>query len=195
MALAAVQADRRPVSLRELFQVFLVIGAIGFGGGMAVIALIEREVVRRREWLSLDQFLHGVALGQILGPFAVNTSLFVGYQMRGLPGALVAVVGFLLPSVALVIALSAAYFRWHTLPAMQHALSALAPVVVALILAAAYTMGKPKIRDWGTGAAALAVLLVALFTKANVVLLLSLAAAYGVARCYRVRRCRRGGEP
>lgn len=185
-------AEPRPVGLLELCRVFLLIGTIGFGGGMAVIALIEREVVRRREWLSLDQFLHGMALGQILGPFAVNTSLFVGYQMRGLPGALVAVVSFLTPSVALVIALSAAYFRWHSLPALQSALGALAPVVVALILAAAYTMGKPKIRGWGAGTVALAVLLVALFTKVNVVLVLGLAAAYGVVRCYRASRCRPG---
>lgn len=127
---------------------FLEIGAIGFGGGMAVIALLEREFVRRRRWVEADEFLHGAGLGQILGPFAVNTSLFIGYRVRGVLGGLVAAGAFLFPSLVLVIALSWLYFTFHTIPALQQALTGVEPVVVALILSAAISMGGKAVRSW-----------------------------------------------
>ena len=95
------------VSLFEISKVFLTIGIIGFGGGMAIIALIQDYCVVRRRWLELDEFSHGIAFGQILGPFAVNSAIFVGYRLRGLKGAVIAAVSFLIPSVVLVIILSA----------------------------------------------------------------------------------------
>jgi chromate transporter len=79
-----------PVSILRLALYFLKIGAMGFGGGMAVVALIERECVRRR-CVEAEEFLHGVGLGQILGPIAVNAALFVGYRLYGFWGGLVAV--------------------------------------------------------------------------------------------------------
>ena len=184
-------AESPSVSFGQLARVFLLIGTIGFGGGMAVIALIEREVVRKRAWLELDEFLHGVALGQILGPFAANTATFIGYQLRGPVGALVAVVAFLAPSVALVTGLSAAYFHWHHIPALQSALDGLAPVVVALIFSAAVTMGRPKIKDLSSSAVAVLAIVVALATNVSVLVILSVAALYGVTRC----RVSRGKSP
>lgn len=129
---------------------FLKIGAIGFGGGMAVIALLERECVRRYRWVEADEFLHGAGLGQILGPFAVNTSLFIGYRVRGVLGGLVAAVAFLLPSVVLVIALSWLYFTFHTTPSLQRALTGVEPVVIALIVSAAMSMANKAVRSWPT---------------------------------------------
>ena len=72
------EPERHQLSLSGLALTFLKIGTIGFGGGMAIVALMEHELVRKRRVIETDEFLHGVGLGQILGPFAVNTALFTG---------------------------------------------------------------------------------------------------------------------
>jgi len=136
---------------RRLFYLmaqFLKIGAIGFGGGMAVIALIERDCVRRLKCVEAEEFLHGVGLGQILGPFAVNTAIFVGYRVAGIFGGIAAATAFMLPSLVLVIFLSWLYFNFHTIPSLQGALAGVGPVVIALILSAAGTMGFKALRSW-----------------------------------------------
>ena len=78
------------VSLREIFKTFLIIGSTGFGGGMAVVSLVERSCVHEKKWLTRDEFMHGLAFGQILGPFSLNICTFVGYYLRGAQGGIVA---------------------------------------------------------------------------------------------------------
>jgi len=148
-----------------MIAVFLKIGTIGFGGGVAVIALMEREFVEKRKLLSADEFLHGVGLGQILGPFAVNTAFFVGCRRHGFLGGLASAAAFLMTPVTLVIFLAFLYFRFHAIPALQSVLLGLGPVVIALILAAAWSMGRRALASWpavglaltGAGAGALKV--------------------------------------
>ncbi len=144
------------MSLLRLLGLFLRIGAIGFGGGMAVIALMERELVDERRLVPPDEFLHGVGLSQVLGPFAVNAAFFVGYRRHGLGGGLASAAAFLAPSVAAVIGLSALYFHYHHVPALAGALAGLGPVVIALILAAAWSMGRKAVRSWPAGVLAVA---------------------------------------
>jgi chromate transporter len=136
------------ISLPVLVLNFLKIGAIGFGGGMAVIALMERDLIRKKRVLEVDEFLHGVGLGQVLGPFAVNTALFVGNRLYGPLGGLACAFAFMAPSVLIVIALSWLYFSFHAIPALQDAIGGLGPVVIALILGAAWSMGRKAIRSW-----------------------------------------------
>jgi chromate transporter len=125
----------------------LKIGAIGFGGGMAIIALMESDCVKKRSCVEVDDFLHGVGLGQILGPFAVNAAIFIGCRMFGLLGGLIGAVSFMLPSIVLVIVLSWLYVTFHHIPFLQGALVGLGPVVIALILSAAWSMGRKKMRS------------------------------------------------
>ena len=145
------------VSLGRLLLAFLKIGGIGFGGGMAVLALMEEEFVRKRRLIPLDEFVHSVGLGQVLGSFAVNVAIFIGYRLFGVAGALLSASAFLAPAVALVILLSDLYFRYHAVPALQSTVAGLAPVVIALILSAAWSIGEKVLRSWpailiGTGA-------------------------------------------
>jgi chromate transporter len=133
-------------SLSQIILAFLKVGAIGFGGGMAIIAIMETEIVRRRRWMSAEEFVHGVGLGQVLGPFAVNTAFFVGYRLDGPMGALVGTSSFAAPSMALVLVLSWLYFAYHTIPALQAALLGASPVVIALIISAAWSMGRKAVR-------------------------------------------------
>ena len=174
--------DDMHVPLWEIARAFLTIGTIGFGGGMAIIALIQDYCVVRRRWLELDEFSHGIAFGQILGPFAVNASIFVGYRLRGLKGAVVAAISFLIPSVTLVMILSELYIRFHHVPSLKAALNGIGPVVVALILAAAYQMGRSRIRSLEPVLLMIAAIGLMVFLKLQIIAILLIAAAYGFAK-------------
>jgi chromate transporter len=142
------EPEKQKLSLPALALAFLKIGTIGFGGGIAIIALMEHELVRKRRIIEADEFLHGVGLGQILGPFAVNTALFTGYRLYGTLGGLIAACAFMAPSLVLVLILSWLYFSYHAIPALQGAVAGLGPVVIALILSAALSMGRKAFHSW-----------------------------------------------
>lgn len=179
---------RTHVSLFEIAKLFLLIGTTGFGGGIAIIALMQEYCVFRKRWLTLEEFSHGVAFGQILGPFAVNTSIFVGYRLRGVKGAAVAVVSFLAPSVVLVMVLTELYLRYQRVPSLKSALAGIGPVVVALIVAAAYRMGRGKMRSLEPIALfALSVVAVGFFNLPIILVLLG-TLAYALTRTQFERR-------
>jgi chromate transporter len=139
--------DRHQPSLPDLALQFLRIGAIGFGGGMAIIALMEHELIRKRKVIRPDEFVHGVGLSQILGPFAVNTALFIGHRLYGTVGGLISATAFMAPSIVAVLIFSWLYFSYHMIPALQGAVAGLAPIVIALIMSAAWSMGRKGLRS------------------------------------------------
>lgn len=175
------------VSLGELAIFFLTIGTTGFGGGMAVIALMQEQIVMRRQWLSLEEFSHGVALGQVLGVFSLNAVIFVGYRLRGLIGAIISSICFMAPSIVIVIVLTDLYMKYSSIPDLKHALNGIAPVVVALIFTAAYQMGRGKIKNIEHVIIALVAIGLILFAKIQVVFVLLLTAAYGIIKL-RIKR-------
>ena len=168
-----------PLSLPSLLLTFLKIGALGFGGGMAVIALMEQDLVDKKHVISSEEFLHGVGMAQVLGPFAPNTALFVGNRLYGSLGGLACALAFLIPSVSLVILLSWLYFTFHAIPALQSAIGGLSPVVIALILSAAWSMGRKAVRSWPTALLGLLALGGSLF-KVNAVYVLVAAGLLGL---------------
>lgn len=145
---------------------------------MAIIALMEHEFVRKRRLISVDEFIHGVGLGQILGPFAVNTSIFLGYRLFGLMGGLLSAVAFLAPSVTLVIILSHLYFRYHSIPALQGTVAGLGPIVIALILNAGWSIGHKVLRSWKGALIAIGALAAGI-TQLNTIWVLVTAGAVG----------------
>ncbi len=171
------------VSLWEIFTLFLKVGLTGFGGGMAIVALTERMVVKEKQWVTPEEFLHGLAFGQILGPFSLNSCTFVGYRLRGVPGGLLAAVGFLLPSFLIVSLLAWLYLRFQHLALLQKALAGTNPVVIALILAVVLDMGKKQIKGRNDWILALAAFAAAALFKLNVALVLAagLVWAFGTA--------------
>ncbi len=183
-----VQANST-ASLPSLILRFLVIGAIGFGGGMAVIALMERDLVQKRRLLSTEEFLHGVGFGQLLGPFAVNTAFFVGARLFGPMGGLFCAGAFMAPSVLLVILFSWLYFAYHSIPSLQAAVQGVGPVVIALILAAASSLGQKAVRRWPAVLLALLALGLSLL-KINAVYILAAAGTAGLL----VGKLRLGGR-
>ncbi len=125
----------------RLFLSFLQVGLFSIGGGYAAMPLIQSQAIDKYGWLTLDEFTDLVSIAEMTpGPIAVNAATFIGTRMAGLPGALVATLGDILPSLFIVTLLFLLYNRFGKLPAIQTALSYLRPAVTALIASAGLTI-------------------------------------------------------
>ena len=121
----------------QLFLSFLQIGAFSFGGGYAAMPLIQNQVVQLHPWLSQSEFTDLITMSQMTpGPIAVNSATFVGTRIAGVPGALAATIGCVLPSCILVTILAKIYLKYRSLSLLQGILKSLRPAVIAMIAAA-----------------------------------------------------------
>ena len=121
----------------QLFLSFLQIGAFSFGGGYAAMPLIQNQVVQLHPWLSQSEFTDLITISQMTpGPIAVNSATFVGTRIAGVPGALAATIGCVLPSCILVTILAKIYLKYRNLSLLQDILKSLRPAVIAMIAAA-----------------------------------------------------------
>jgi chromate transporter len=129
----------------ELAFVFLKVGTVIFGGGFAAIPFLQHEVVDLRHWLTMREFIDGVALGQITpGPVAI-TAAFIGYKVLGLPGALIASLGTFLPSTFMLIGLVHIYRRIKDHVLVRGFLSGVMPAVTGMLLTATVFIGRSAI--------------------------------------------------
>ncbi len=125
----------------QLFLSFLQVGLFSVGGGYAAIPLIQQQVVVNHSWLSMSEFTHLITIAEMTpGSIAVNSATFVGINIAGFSGALVATFGCILPSCILVSLLAWLYYKYKGLTAMESVLSCLRPTVVALIAGAGLSM-------------------------------------------------------
>lgn len=123
-----------PMNLLALFFSFLQIGCFSFGGGYAAMPLIQEQVVSLHHWLTMEEFTNLVTIAEMTpGPIAVNGATFVGSQVAGPLGAIVATLGCILPSCIFVTLLASVYTRYKNLPLLQGTLASLRPAVVAMI--------------------------------------------------------------
>ena len=121
----------------QLFLSFLQIGLFSFGGGYAAMPLIQEQIVNIHGWLDMDQFTDLITISQMTpGPIAINSATFVGIRIGGIPGALVATLGCILPSCIIVTLLAKLYLKYQKLDVLQSVLNSLRPAVVALIASA-----------------------------------------------------------
>ena len=121
----------------QLFLSFLQIGAFSFGGGYAAMPLIQNQVVQLHSWLSQSEFTDLITISQMTpGPIAINSATFVGTRIAGMPGALAATAGCVLPSCILVTLLAKIYLKYRNLSLLQGVLKSLRPAVIAMIAAA-----------------------------------------------------------
>ncbi len=127
--------------LLELFLSFLQIGLFSVGGGYAAIPLIQHQTVEFHGWLTETQFMDLATIAEMTpGPIAINGATFVGLKIAGIPGALTATFGCVLPSLIIVSLLAFVYRKYRELPMLRNVLSSLRPAVVALIFAAGINM-------------------------------------------------------
>ena len=134
----------------ELFFAFLQIGAFSFGGGYAAMPLIQEQVVEKYGWLSLSDFTDLVTISQMTpGPIAVNAATFVGESIAGIPGAIIATVGCILPSCIFVTILAHFYLKYRKMAMLQGILGSLRPAVVAMIFSAGLLILVPALFESG----------------------------------------------
>ena len=145
--------------LLEIFWSFLKIGAFTFGGGYAMIPLIQHEVIYRRRWVAESDFLDLLTLAQTApGPIALNTAVFVGYKHRGYWGALSAILGVIVPSFTIILVVAMFFASVRDNVWVDAAFKGMRPAVVALIVAP--IIGLTKGMRWWLIAVAMAVALV-----------------------------------
>jgi chromate transporter len=159
-----IERISRTATLSGLFLSFFKIGLVGFGGGVAVLAQIRMLTVRKRGWLTDSEFAEALALAQALpGTSAGNSVTYIGLRLRGWRGATVAMSGFILPSMLIMVALAIVYKHIHTFSQTERFFHGLNGAVVALILVTAWRMGQNILtRRWQWLLAALSFLAVAL---------------------------------
>lgn len=136
--------------LWKLFLTFFKIGAFTFGGGYAMIPIIQEEIVEKNKWIDDKEFMDAIAIAQASpGPVAVNTSIFVGYTLKGFPGALACVLGTVLPSFITILVIAIFFYQFRENPILDQIFLGIRPAVVALIAAAVYKLGKKSNFDYG----------------------------------------------
>jgi chromate transporter len=139
-----------PVGFGRILAYFLKLGAIGFGGPIATVGYMQRDLVEQRQWINRQDFLDGVALGQTMpGPLAAQVAMWVGYLRRGAAGAAAVAAAFVAPSFAIVVAVAAVYSHYTGSRVVQALFYGIAPAVMAIITIAAIKLIKlTDGRDW-----------------------------------------------
>ena len=127
----------------SLFITFFKIGAFTFGGGYAMLPIIQKELVDIKKLISEEEFMDAIALAQASpGSVALNTSVYVGYRIKGLKGALASTLGSVLPSFIIILLIAMYFFRFRNNEFVDSIFMGIRPAIVALILSAVYQMWK-----------------------------------------------------
>ena len=161
------------VGFRKFLRYFLWLGTFGFGGPIAAVGYMQRDLVEQREWVDKQDFLNGVALGQTMpGPLAAQVTMWVGYLRRGALGALMTALPFILPSFVLVVSIAFFYVRYEGLEWVQALFYGIAPGVMAIIAIAAVKLARltnqRDVRLWVISAI---IMVVTVLTGAEIALL------------------------
>ena len=133
----------------ELFWAFIVVGCTTFGGGYTAIPVLEREMIKKRGWLTMDEVLDFYTIAQITpGIILVNIATFSGYKRKGIPGGIIATIGVVVPGVSLMLLISLFIKRFAEYPIVQHAFSGIRLAVCALILDTTVKLFKGFWKDY-----------------------------------------------
>ena len=138
-----------PKTLWKVFSTFFKIGAFTFGGGYAMIPLIQNEAVEKHHWVTDDDILEIIAIAESTpGPIAINSATFVGYRAAGVLGSMCATLGVVLPSFVIILILSFVLDAFQELRAVQYAFFGIRAGVLALLCKALWTMFKKSPKGW-----------------------------------------------
>ncbi len=165
----------------DLYLTFARIGACTFGGGYAMLPILQREVVESRHWATEDELMDYYAIGQCTpGVIAVNTSTFIGYKTHGIPGGIAATAGMITPSLIIISVIAACIQQFAHLAVVQHAFAGIRIAVCALVLQSVWKMAKKGVVDVPTGAILLITFLAVAFFGVSPVVMVILSAAAGI---------------
>ena len=182
---------RLPKTL-SLFLTFLKIGLFTFGGGYAMIPLIQRETVDHKKWISDKDILDIVAIAESTpGPIAINAATFIGYRVGGFWGAMAATVGVVLPSFTIIAAISYVLAAFQNVVWIQYAFNGIRAGVLALIVKALWSMYKQSPKGIFSYLIMFGAFAVTAFLPVNVVFVILFCAAAGCAKAARARKAER----
>lgn len=171
--------------MRELFMLmfaFAKVGAVTFGGGYAMLPILQKEIVEKRGWAEEDELLDYFAIGQCTpGVIAVNTATFIGYKHKGILGAVFATVGVILPSIAIITVIAAFIKNFADMEIVKNAFCGIRVCVCVLIADAVAKLWKKAVVDKFTLVLFLAVLCLAAFTSLPVTIFVVIAGFMGIA--------------
>src|ERR1700675_3886623 len=169
------------VRIRDLVLYYLRLGAVGFGGPVALVGQMEKELVQERGWLTGEEMRDGIAVCQSLpGPLAIQVGIFVCYLRGGFWGAWAGGWAFILPNFLVVTALGALYVHFSGLPILTAIFYGVSPAVIALILHSCYRLGKLGMEDWLQWAIAAVCFVITVALKAEVAPIFLAAGTVGI---------------
>ena len=146
----------------DLFLTFAKIGVCTFGGGYAMLPILQREVVEKKGWATEEELTDYFAVGQCTpGIIAVNTATFIGYKHKGVPGGILTTLGVVFPSLVIITAIAAFLSNFADIPMVRHALAGINAAVVALIASSVVKLGKSTLKNGAAIAIFLCVLVLA----------------------------------
>src|SRR5213594_2176834 len=159
------------VPIRELVKYYLRLGLLGFGGPVALVGQMERELVGEKKWLTKDEMREGIAVCQSLpGPLAIQVGIWISYIRGGFWGAWAGGWSFILPNFIIVCALGALYVYYGGLSPVKAIFYGVSPAVIALILHSCYRLTKLGMKDWLEWALAAAAFVITVAVQAEVAL-------------------------
>ncbi len=133
----------------DLFFSFMLVGVMTFGGGYAMLPMLTREIVEKHRWATQEELLDYFAIGQCTpGVIAVNTATFIGYRRRGVPGATVATLGVVLPSLVIIVAIAMFLSNFMDIEWIAHAFAGIRIAVCALIASTVLKLFKASANSW-----------------------------------------------
>ena len=166
--------------LIQLFLIFAKMGAVTFGGGYAMLPILQREVVDNHHWATDEELMDYYALGQVTpGMIAVNVATFIGLKLKGFWGGLFATIGVITPSMIIITVIAMFFTQFEENPYVAHAFTGIRACVCIPILDAVIKLGKKSVRDKRTLAIFLLILAVALFAPVSPVFSVVLAGVVG----------------
>jgi len=167
--------------LFELFWTFFKIGGFTFGGGHAMIPLIQKETVENKKWITDDDILEIIAIAESTpGPVAINSSTFVGYRTAGFWGAVCATFGVVLPSFVIILAIAYLMESFMEIKAVQYAFQGINVGVLALLFKALWNMYKKSPKSWASYVVMGGSFLLTAVLKVNMFLVIVLCAVFGL---------------
>ncbi len=163
-----------------IFISFLKVGLFGYGGGPALIPLIEKEVVDHYSWLTAEEFIDTLAMANTLpGPISTKLAVCIGLQVGGPFGAATAIFALLLPSTVLILVLFMLYNRYRRVPSVQGIIRGVRPVVIALLMVIVANLAPKSVVSWDTFTIALCAFLAVFYFKVHPIYTITMAAALG----------------
>ena len=167
--------------LLQLFLAFAKVGVMTFGGGYAMIPILEREIVDKHGWASNEELMDYYAVGQCTpGVIAVNTATFIGYKTAGVPGGVVATLGVVFPSVVIITLIAGLITRFADIPAVKSAFAAVRVCVCVLIFNSVLKLWKGAVKDKAALVLFLAVFLLSVFFDISPIVFVVLCGAAGI---------------